>query len=58
MNFYFHEDAEAEFDRAVDYYENCRAGLGMEFAMEVRAAIERILPYPKAWSPISANTRR
>ena len=35
MRFYFHEDAEAEFDRAVEYYEDSRSGLGMEFAQKV-----------------------
>ena len=30
MRFYFHEDAEAEFDRAVEYYEDAQSGLGME----------------------------
>ena len=34
MRFYFHEDAEAEFDRAVEYYEDSRSGLGLEFAQK------------------------
>ena len=42
MRYYFHEDAEAEFDRAVEYYEDSRLGLGLEFAQEVYAAITRI----------------
>jgi len=53
MRFYFHPDAEAEFDRAVEYYE-----LGLEFAEEVYATIARILQYPDAWSPLSKNSRR
>jgi len=28
MRFYFHEHAETEFDRTVEYYEDCRHGLG------------------------------
>ena len=48
MKFYFHEDAETEFDKAVDYYEECRAGLGMEFAKEVYAAIARVVQFPEA----------
>jgi len=43
MRFYFHEYAEAEFDRAVKYYEDCRHGLGIEFAQEVYATIDRII---------------
>ncbi len=58
MRVYFHEDAEAEFGRAVDFYENCRSGLGLEFAQEVYAAVARIVRYPAAWSPMSKNTRR
>jgi plasmid stabilization system protein ParE len=58
MRFYFHEDAEAEFDRAVEYYEDSRPGLGLEFAQEVYAAITRVIQFPDAWSPMSKNTRR
>jgi len=58
MRFYFHEDAETELDKAVAYYEDCRRGLGLEFAKEVYAAIARIIQFPEAWSPMSKNTRR
>lgn len=58
MRFYFHEYAEAEFDRAVEYYEDCQLGLGIEFAQEVYATIDRIIRYPEAWSQMSKNTRR
>ena len=58
MKFYFHEHAENEFDRAVEYYEDCRRGLGIEFAQEVYASIARIVQHPEAWSPMSKNTRR
>ena len=58
MRFQFHPAADAEFDRAVEYYERCQAGLGLEFAEEVYAAIARIIEYPDVWSPISGNTRR
>jgi len=58
MRFYFHEDAEREFDKAIEYYEGCRPGLGLEFAQEVYAAITRVVQFPKAWSPMSKNTRR
>ena len=58
MKFYFHEDAEAEFDKAVDFYEDCQRGLGLEFAQEVYATIALIIRFPDAWSPMSKNTRR
>ena len=58
MRFYFHEDAETEFDKAVEYYEGCRPGLGLEFAQEVYAAIARVVQFPEAWTPMSRNTRR
>jgi len=58
MRFFFHEDAEAEFDHAVGYYEDCQTGLGLEFAREVYGTIERILRFPRAGTPLSRNTRR
>ena len=58
MRFYFHPDADAEFDKAVEYYEQCQPGLGLEFAEEVYAAIARVIEYPDAWSAMSKNTRR
>ena len=58
MKFYFHEDAESEFDKAVDFYEDCQRGLGLEFAQEVYATIALIIRFPDAWSPMSINTRR
>ncbi len=58
MKFYFHPDADEEFDKAIEYYESCQPGLGLEFAEEVYATISRILKYPDAWSQMSKNTRR
>jgi plasmid stabilization system protein ParE len=58
MRFYFHEEAETELDKAVEYYEDCRRGLGLEFAKEVYATIARIIQFPEAWSEMSKNTGR
>jgi plasmid stabilization system protein ParE len=58
MKFYLHEDAETELEKAVDYYEACHPGLGLEFAQEVYAAIARVVQFPDAWSPLSKSTRR
>lgn len=58
MRFYFHPRADREFDEAVRYYEDCQPGLGLDFAKEVYATIERIAAYPDAWAEMSKNTRR
>jgi len=58
MKFYFHPQAEVELDVAVDYYDQCEFGLGLEFAEEVYSTIERILEYPSASPKISQNARR
>lgn len=58
MKFYFHPEAESEFDRAVEHYEQCQPKLGLEFAEEVYAAIARIVQYPDAWTSLSKNSRR
>ena len=35
MTYLFHPEAEVEFNNAIDYYEECREALGLEFASEV-----------------------
>lgn len=58
MKFYFHPDAEEEFTQVVEHYEQCKAGLGIDFAEEVYATISRIMQYPDAWSLLSKKFRR
>lgn len=58
MKYSFHPSAGMEFNEAVDYYESCHSGLGTEFMDEVYSAIQRIIRFPEAWSPMSKNTRR
>jgi len=58
MNFAFHPDAELELNHAVDYYNQCQPLLGGDFAREVYFTIQNVLAYPKAWTPLSENTRR
>lgn len=58
MRFLFHPAADKEFDLAVEYYETCQTGLGLEFAEEVYSTIARITEYPEVWLPMSINTRR
>jgi plasmid stabilization system protein ParE len=58
MTFDFHPEAEAEFEEAVAFYEDHEAGLGLDFAAEVREAIERALAMPLAWTQIEPGIRR
>jgi len=58
VKYSFHPEAEAEFVQATEYYEECGAGLGYDFAVEVYSAIERIMAYPKAWPIIEKDIRR
>lgn len=58
MSFSFHPDAEEEFNKAIDYYENIEPGLGYEFALEVHSTIQRSIEYPKAWTVLDGEIRR
>jgi plasmid stabilization system protein ParE len=50
--------AKAEFEEAIQCYNDQRAGLGFELADQVKQAIERIRNYPRAWTSLSKRTRR
>ena len=58
MTFVFHPEAEAEFNKAIDYYEEVEPGLGFDFAVEVHSAIRRSVAFPKAWPVIDVEIRR
>ena len=58
MTFHFHPEAAHEFERAIDYYEECKPRLGEDFAFEVFATIERIVAYPEAWPKTGRGIRR
>lgn len=58
MNFHFHPDAAAELEDAVEYYDRCQHGLGLEFAKEAYSSIGRASEYPNAWPRASERTRR
>ncbi len=58
MKFSFHPDAENEFFKAIDHYEECSANLGLEFAYEVYSTIQRIVRFPNAWHPMGDDIRR
>ncbi len=58
MNYAFHAEAEAELNQAVDYYNARQPDLGRDFVREVYAAIQNVIAYPNAWTPLSKRTRR
>lgn len=58
MSFAFHPAAEEEFSAAVDWYEVRQPGLGVDFAVEVRAAIGRAIALPEAWAELEPGIRR
>lgn len=58
MNFYFHPEAEAEFSKAIAYYEENRKGLGENFSLEVFASILNILSYASSWPVLEDSVRR
>ena len=58
MIYSFHHDAELELNQAIDYYEECQAGLGLEFADEVYKTVQRILVFPNAWQSMGEGNRR
>jgi plasmid stabilization system protein ParE len=58
MNFFFHPEAEEEFIRAIDYYEQREEHLGLDFALEVHAAVGRAAEQPKAWPILEGEVRR
>jgi len=58
MKYFFHPEAKKELFKAINYFEECRTGLGLEFSKEVFSTIQRIIHFPSAWSKFSENTRR
>lgn len=52
------EEAEADIERAFDYYESQRLGLGIEMLEEFRHGVERILEHPSAWQAMDETYRR
>jgi hypothetical protein len=42
MKYSFHPDAKEEFFEAINYFEECQSGLGLEFSREVFSTITDI----------------
>jgi toxin ParE1/3/4 len=51
-------EAEAELWEAVEYYESRSQGLGLDFQVEVQAAVEAIAESPDRWCLRNDGTRR
>ena len=45
MTYFFHPEAQIELNDSIDYYEECKTNLGLEFASEVYQTIQRILTF-------------
>ena len=58
MNYRFHPKAETELNNSIDYYEECKINLGLEFANEVYRTIQRVLDFPNAWQILDDDIRR
>ncbi|MCM3904094.1 MAG: type II toxin-antitoxin system RelE/ParE family toxin [Pyrinomonadaceae bacterium] len=58
MKISFLTPAQTEFEEAMQYHDEQRVGLGIEFSKEVVQALDRISHYPEAWSQLSSRIRR
>ena len=58
MSFSFHPEAEEEFNKAIEYYEDIEPGLGYDFALEVYSTIQRSVQFSKAWAVLEGEIRR
>jgi hypothetical protein len=46
MKYSFHPEAKEELFEAINYFEKCRSGLGLEFSREIFSTIQRIIHFP------------
>lgn len=58
MRYVFHPAAEVELSEAVEWYDTRETGLGLDFAAQVYAAIQRALAFPLAWQVMGGDIRR
>lgn len=58
MKIVFHEAAQAELEETTRYYDEQQAGLGDQFATEVRLTLSRILQQPGGWTRLADQIRR
>ena len=58
MNSAFHPEAKEEFLAAIEFYNESVPGLGVEFAAEIEAAVDRIESFPRMWPEVSFEIHR
>ena len=58
MKVSYHPKAADEYKEAIDYYEDCQAGLGKQLRQEIDASIKLILAFPTAWTLLEGEIRR
>lgn len=58
MKISFHPEAETEFIKAIQYYEDQQRELGLDFSMEVYKSVQRIITNPESWTNVSNAIRR
>lgn len=58
MKVEFLDPAHEDLVEAIAHYSLQRAGLGLEFAAEVKRTIGRIVQFPEAWPLLSRRSRR
>jgi hypothetical protein len=58
MQVSFHPEAEKELSESIEYYEDLKRGLGLDFASEVYKCIGDAYAFPAAWSEIVPGIRR
>lgn len=51
----FHPKAAVELEEAIDYYEDCQLGLGLQLAQEVEASTQLVKDYPLAWAIVDVS---
>jgi toxin ParE1/3/4 len=54
----FLDEAGAEFDEAAAWYEEKKAGLGVDFVARIQEALDRIASMPRVHPVIHENVRR
>lgn len=58
MTVSFHPEAENEFSKAINYFEDQERNLGFDFSTEVYKSVQRIKTNPHSWPKISRFIRR
>ena len=58
MSFEFHPEAEQDINDAVEHYDRCSYGLGLDFTREVLVAIQNAEQHPWMWPVVEDEIHR